>query len=135
MCAFVPPDIAAITAIGPLHLERMKSEAAIPAAKAENFEPASVAVLNVDDARRAALAALERLAAPQSGTGKRVVVTPGMVELGPRQADENAEFAAAVATSGVTHLVIVGQTNRAALRLGAARGRITVVLVDTREEA
>ena len=35
----------------------------------------------------------------------------------------------------MTHLVIVGQTNRAALRLGAARGRITVVLVDTRDEA
>ena len=79
----------------------------------------------------AALAALTRHA---TDGGKRVVVTPGMVELGSRQADENRAFATAVAESA-THLLIVGQTNRRALQGGAAHGNITVVLVDTREDA
>jgi len=220
MCAFVPPEIGAITAIGPVHLERMKTESAIAEAKAEIAEKAGVVVLNVDDPHLAALAdrldadggkkvvrvtaadgiggpdgapaanvaiavaiaqevgvpddviadrlaslpiADHRLTTSTGSTGftaiddtfnanpagsraaldalerhggnRRIVITPGMVELGPRQADENAEVAAAVATSGASHLVVVGQTNKAALRRGAARGRITVVLVDTRDEA
>ena len=223
MCRFVPPDIAAITAIGPVHLERMKSEDRIAEAKSEIFERASVAVLNADDHRLAALAdrleatggkkvvrvgaadlgdlsvppgapptnvavavaiarqlgvpddaiaarlatlptaahrlttstgtsgativddtynsnpagaaaALAALTRHATDGGKRVVVTPGMVELGSRQADENRAFATAVAESA-THLLIVGQTNRRALQGGAAHGNITVVLVDTREDA
>ena len=223
MCRFVPPDIAAITAIGPVHLERMKSEDRITEAKSEIFERASVAVLNADDHRLAALAdrleatggkkvgrvgaadlgdlsvppgapptnvavavaiarqlgvpddaiaarlatlptaahrlttstgtsgativddtynsnpagaaaALAALTRHATDGGKRVVVTPGMVELGSRQADENRAFATAVAESA-THLLIVGQTNRRALQGGAAHGNITVVLVDTREDA
>ena len=38
MCAWVTPDVAVITAIGPVHLERMKDEAAITRAKAEILE-------------------------------------------------------------------------------------------------
>ena len=49
---------------------------------------------------------------------KRVVVTPGMVELGARQAEENARFARA-AGQVATHLVVVGSTNAAALLAGA----------------
>ncbi|MBV8463439.1 MAG: hypothetical protein JO368_09100, partial [Acidimicrobiales bacterium] len=49
------------------------------------------------------------------------VVTPGMVELGRRQFDENARFAESVAGQA-TDLVIVGRTNRRALRAGALRG-------------
>jgi UDP-N-acetylmuramoyl-tripeptide--D-alanyl-D-alanine ligase len=221
MCAFVPPDIAAITAIGPVHLERMKTEDAIAEAKAEIFERAAVAVLNADDPRLAALAdrleaaggkkvlrvtaadgaggpdgapptnvavavaiarqlgvpdevvasrlptlptaahrltistgttgatviddtynanpaggraALAALQRHGTSEGRRVVVTPGMVELGSRQFEENQRFAAA-ATAVATHIVIVGHTNRRALQQGAAEGRIQVVLVDTRQDA
>ena len=56
LCAWLPPDIAAITAIGPVHLERFGSEARIVEAKAEILRHASVAILNVDDYRLADLA-------------------------------------------------------------------------------
>ncbi len=67
---------------------------------------------------RAALNALARYGRPAA---RRVVVTPGMVELGLRQVDENADFAAE-AVGNATTLVIVGRTNRRALVQGAARG-------------
>ena len=81
---------------------------------------------------RAALGALGDLSAP----GRRVVVTPGMVELGPRQGEENERFAAAAA--GVaTDLVIVGRTNRRQLVRGwdSVSGHGPLELVDTREGA
>jgi UDP-N-acetylmuramoyl-tripeptide--D-alanyl-D-alanine ligase len=56
MCEWCPPDIAVITAIGPVHLERMGNEANIAAAKAEITAKASVAVLNVDHELLAAMA-------------------------------------------------------------------------------
>jgi UDP-N-acetylmuramoyl-tripeptide--D-alanyl-D-alanine ligase len=228
MCAWVPPDIAVITAIGPVHLERMGSEERIAAAKAEILQPAPVVVLNVDNpwlarlAERAqadgkkvwrcsavdrtanvcvahddgalrvylnppgrqiahlkgldaaptniacavavalelgvapgtiatrlptlapaphrrevttgangaividdtynanpagaaaALQLLGRLGAPGH---ERVVVTPGMVELGPRQYEENTRFAEHAAGLA-THLLVVGETNAAALTAG-----------------
>ena len=49
--------------------------------------------------------------------GYKVVVTPGMIELGPTQSDANRRFAESVAGAGA-HLVIVGKTNRRALRDG-----------------
>jgi UDP-N-acetylmuramoyl-tripeptide--D-alanyl-D-alanine ligase len=58
-----------------------------------------------------------------------------MVELGPKQAEENARFAEVVATGAGTDLLIVGHTNRAALMKGAAHGSVRVVLVDTRDDA
>ena len=63
--------------------------------------------------------ALEALAREAPG-GRRVLVTPGMVELGRTQRDENvalAEDAAGV----VTDVVVVGRTNRAALLEGCRR--------------
>ncbi len=68
LCRWCPPEIAVITAIGPVHLERFKTEDAIVAAKAEITENAHTVVLNVDDPRLAALA--DRLAA---AGGKSVV--------------------------------------------------------------
>jgi UDP-N-acetylmuramoyl-tripeptide--D-alanyl-D-alanine ligase len=214
LCRFVPPEIAVITAIGPVHLERMGSEENIAAAKAEILEPARVAVLNVEHPLLAALAdrltgkkkvvrctgadvgfpvpegahpsnvacavavarelgvpedviaarladlptAEHRLAATRGAGGfailddtynsnpagaraalaalarhpggKRVVVTPGMVELGPRQFEENRAFAEAAAEVA-THLVVVGHTNRAALAVGGTE----VLFVETRENA
>jgi UDP-N-acetylmuramoyl-tripeptide--D-alanyl-D-alanine ligase len=67
---------------------------------------------------RAALKAIEEAAGEG---GRRVVVTPGMVELGDRQAEENALFAAAAAAE-CTDLLVVGRTNRRALLEGARRG-------------
>ncbi len=78
---------------------------------------------------RAALALL----AGAPGAGRRVVVTPGMVELGPRQVPENEAFARAAADVA-SDLVVVGRTNRQALVAGAA-GRMPVTTVGTRPEA
>jgi UDP-N-acetylmuramoyl-tripeptide--D-alanyl-D-alanine ligase len=243
LCRWCPPAIAVITAIGPVHLERFKTEEAIVVAKSEITVPAHTVILNVDDAPLAALA--DRLAAPgtkvvvrcsaidpaadvyveatdgaiavhvdgmlvgagivapgsvqptnlacalavaravgvpldlavsriaalptvpnrlasgeaPSGVwviddtfnsnprgaraalnelaahgrgGRRAVVTPGMVELGPRQFEENRTFAEAIAQVA-TDLVIVGQTNRRALRAGSAP--LQPIYVRTREEA
>jgi UDP-N-acetylmuramoyl-tripeptide--D-alanyl-D-alanine ligase len=82
---------------------------------------------------RAALGALARLG---HHGARRVVVTPGMVELGPVQAEENRRFAreaAAVATD----VVVVGRTNRRALLVGAAGapGGARTVVVRTRQQA
>ena len=239
LCSWCPPDVAVITAVGPVHLERMGTEEAIVEAKAEVLERAPVAVLNVDhpflqrlaDERAAtgqrvvrcsatssradvavvgsqvcvagrgvgglegvdaaptnvacavavalelevapeviaarlatlptaqhrltvvtgesgatvvddtynanpagAARALDVLVGQSSPGGKCVVVTPGMVELGPRQEVENAAFAAAAARV-CAHLVVVGHSNRWALLEGAKEGRAEVVVVDTRDEA
>jgi UDP-N-acetylmuramoyl-tripeptide--D-alanyl-D-alanine ligase len=86
---------------------------------------------------RAALAALRRMANPGH---KVVVVTPGMIELGTKQREENAKFAATVA-SFASDLVVVGWTNRKALMEGvgaAARhgaGSLRTHLTDRREDA
>jgi len=66
MCRWFPPKISAITAIGPVHLERFGSLEVTLASKSEITEPAEVVVLNVDDPRLAGLA--DRL----SGSGRRV---------------------------------------------------------------
>ena len=63
----------------------------------------------------AAITLLEMKAVPD---GQKVVVTPGMVELGPVQATENAKFAASAAAVA-TQLVVVGRTNARSLLKGA----------------
>jgi len=89
---------------------------------------------------RLALGALARLAAPGHRT---VVVTPGMVELGPLQELENESFAADAARIAST-VVIVARTNRRALLRGVKGVRASqhgeasepeVVVVDRREDA
>jgi len=79
-----------------------------------------------------ALRALEGAAQLSSERGgELVVVTPGMVELGPVQVERNRAFAAAIAAAGGT-LFAVGRTNRAALIAGfGASARV----VDSRESA
>ena len=244
LCAWCPPEIAIITAIGPVHLERFRTEDAIVEAKSEILDGARVGVLNVDDPRLLALAdarvasglrivrvsasdqnadvavvpadqgrarvwigrddmgeieqlsaapgnaacalaaalelgvprveavrrlasapvaahrlevalsdsgvsvlddtfnanpagarrALAALRAAGSPSGKRVLVTPGMIELGPRAEEENEAFAREAAQIATT-LVIVGRTNRRTLAAGAWDGRAEVVKVGTREEA
>lgn len=56
LCAWVPPRIAVICAIGPMHLERVGSIEGIVAAKAEILESATTAVLWVGEPRLAELA-------------------------------------------------------------------------------
>ena len=240
-CSWIPPSIAVLTAIGPVHLQRFKSEERIVEAKSEIFEHAEVAIVNVDHPALAELAgrlgdrkvwrcgtseaatdvrvrqdgdvltivahgralgepiptgpfpanlacavavalemgvptavvsdrarrlaptdhrqttgrseagfeiiddtfnsnpagaarALEVLVGAGEPSGHLVVVTPGMVELGPRQDDANLRFAAAAAEVA-DHLVIVGRANRRALLRGARGGPVEVVLVDNREQA
>lgn len=81
---------------------------------------------------RLALARLQ-LEAPE---GRRVLVTPGMVELGSTQAEENAAFAEA-ASAVVSDVVVVARTNRRALSEGTRRrpAGAGVVLVDRLDEA
>jgi UDP-N-acetylmuramoyl-tripeptide--D-alanyl-D-alanine ligase len=106
--------------------------------------PTGVAVLddtfNANPAgARLALAALVANARPGS---RRVVVTPGMIELGDRQRAENEAFAGEVATIA-TDLVVVGLTNRRALLAGAAKTRaqqaggpdLRVITLDSRAAA
>jgi UDP-N-acetylmuramoyl-tripeptide--D-alanyl-D-alanine ligase len=80
-----------------------------------------------------AVAALDVLQA-LPGAGRKVVVTPGMVELGGRQYDENLRLARSASTLA-TDLILVGQTNRRALWEGAVGGRAAVTVVASREQA
>jgi UDP-N-acetylmuramoyl-tripeptide--D-alanyl-D-alanine ligase len=94
-------------------------------------------VLVVDDTYNAnpagAAAALELLASLPVD-GRRVVVTPGMIELGTRQRTENEAFAGAAAKVAAA-VVVIGRTNLSALRRGAVDGGADVVRVATRERA
>jgi UDP-N-acetylmuramoyl-tripeptide--D-alanyl-D-alanine ligase len=68
------------------------------------------------------------------GEGRRVLVTPGMVEMGSTQPAENTEMAAAAAATA-THILIVGRTNRRALLKGTEGGGASVIVVDSRTKA
>ncbi|MDA8080818.1 MAG: UDP-N-acetylmuramoyl-tripeptide--D-alanyl-D-alanine ligase [Actinomycetota bacterium] len=56
LCSWIPPDIAVITSIGPVHLERFGTEDDIVEAKSEIAKDASVVVLNADNHHLASLA-------------------------------------------------------------------------------
>ncbi len=66
--------------------------------------------------------------------GRKVLVTPGMVELGPRQDLENEELAR-TAAGMCDDIVVIGATNRLALLRGSAEGPASVTVVANREEA
>lgn len=242
LCRWIPPDVAVITALGPVHLERMGSIENIARAKREILADAPVAVVSVDHplleeivtaeaSRRevitvsgegrdnalvsantdgvvtvageelgrfsvdaahpvnvaaavgvclalrvdpevvaprltdlppvphrrtvgrsergfeiiddtfnanpaGAAAALEMLMRLGSDRGRKVVVTPGMVELGAEQESANLSFATEAGRLGVTDLLVVNRTNRRALTTGAKAGSVgNVILFDTRDEA
>jgi len=216
LCQWIPPKVAALVSVGPVHLERFKSIERIVAAKSEILDRAQVGVICIDHPLLAGLAAdrsktmeiiavsSEDVVAPEGvfagnlavavgicealglprdevmgrvgsipsgehrqsvsrgqagfaivddtfnsnpvgalsalatlrglASGKLAVITPGMVELGPRQSAENQAFAKA-ASAAVDHLVIVGKTNRKALLSGSGDGRASVTVVDSRAEA
>ncbi|HEY3943470.1 MAG TPA: UDP-N-acetylmuramoyl-tripeptide--D-alanyl-D-alanine ligase [Acidimicrobiales bacterium] len=110
---------------------RLASLPAVANRLARAVAPSGVVVLDdtFNSNPAGARAALEVLAASTAG-GRAVVVTPGMVELGPRQHHENRVFAEAAGR--VADLVVVGRTNRRALVAGTA-GR--ALAVRTRPEA
>ena len=81
-----------------------------------------------------ARAALRRLVENSPPGGKRVVVTPGLVEMGSRRRLENRALGEAAAEAG-THLLVVGRTNRRALLEGARNGNARVLVLDNRLQA
>ncbi len=80
---------------------------------------------------RAALRSLVEHASPE---GKRVVVTPGLVEMGSRRRIENRTLGES-AGQAATHLLIVGRTNRRDLLRGAREGPARVLVLSDRSEA
>jgi UDP-N-acetylmuramoyl-tripeptide--D-alanyl-D-alanine ligase len=66
LCSWCPPEIAIVTAIGPVHLERMKSLDVIDQSKFEITEQARTVVVNIDDDR------LNRWVDRLNQSGKRV---------------------------------------------------------------
>ena len=75
MCRWFPPDVAVMTAIGPVHLERFGSLDRTLASKAEIVAGATHVVLNVDDERLEGLAAeLTTRATPAAATGEPQVI-------------------------------------------------------------
>jgi UDP-N-acetylmuramoyl-tripeptide--D-alanyl-D-alanine ligase len=232
LCRWIEPTVAAIVSIGPVHLERFKTEERIVAAKSEILDRAETSVVSVDhpllkrlvDERRDTInlvtvsasgadadiryedgsihiegkaiarvpdgvfpanlavavgivralgcevdasrfASLPRTehrqsieVAPSGVTiiddtfnsnpagaamalatlselgGRKVLVTPGMVELGPVQDAENESFANA-ASVVCDEIIVVGRTNRKALLRGAGKGQASVTVVPGRDAA
>lgn len=83
LTSWCAPEIAVVTAIGPVHLERMGSLEVIEAAKREITERASTVVLNLDDAR------LSSWVSDLRAQGKRVVTA------GSRMVDADVRVAVA----------------------------------------
>ena len=81
-----------------------------------------------------AASSLEVLARSGDVAARRVVVTPGMVELGGAQARENKRFAAAAAVVA-DDVIIIGHTNRSALLEGVTDGLAATHTMGTREDA
>jgi len=77
--------------------------------------------------------AVERLGLLGQRKQRRVLVTPGMIELGRRQRQANRKLAKQ-ASAVCTDILIVGRTNRRALLAGAT-GRVHLVLAQHRDEA
>jgi UDP-N-acetylmuramoyl-tripeptide--D-alanyl-D-alanine ligase len=95
LTSWCPPEIAVVTAIGPVHLERMKNLDVIEAAKREITETASTVVLNLDDARLASWVSDLR------AQGKRVV-TAGSTMVDPDVRVASAAHRWTVSIDGVT---------------------------------
>lgn len=68
------------------------------------------------DGARMALDVLSRIK-----TGKRIVITPGMIELGDKQAEYNRRFGAQMAEAA-DYVMVVGEYNREAILAGLAEG-------------
>jgi UDP-N-acetylmuramoyl-tripeptide--D-alanyl-D-alanine ligase len=93
-------------------------------------------VIVIDDAYNSnpegAAAALEVL--EQMPARRKVVVTPGIIELGDMQAEANRSFGRR-ASEVADVLIVVARPNRDAIRAGADGGRAEVVAVDSLADA
>jgi UDP-N-acetylmuramoyl-tripeptide--D-alanyl-D-alanine ligase len=124
--------------IAPEVAVRRLSTLPVPPNRLQRYE-AGAGYLVLDDTFNAnpagARLAIEALGREAPG-GRRVLITPGIVELGKTQRFENVAFAE-TAAGVATVVVIVGRTNRAALLEGSHRAvrAPQVELVSTREEA
>lgn len=103
--------------------------------------PGAGGVTVIDDAYNSnpagAAAALDVLADfDESEANRIVVVTPGIVELGELQAQENEAFGRAAAAIA-DYLIVVGRVNRAAIVAGASgpTAKAEVITTDTLDEA
>ena len=69
--------------------------------------------------------------------GQRIIITPGMIELGSRQEEANREFGRNIAANADI-AIVVGQYNRVAILDGLADGKMPekkVYAVDTFAQA
>lgn len=74
----------------------------------------------------------------QMKTGRRFIITPGMIELGAQQYDKNYEFGRQIAESGIEFIALVGAYNRDAILNGltdAGRREDEIQLFNTFLEA
>ncbi len=116
LCEWCRPEIAVVTAIGPVHLERMKTLEVIEGAKFEITERASTVVVNVDDERLArwperlvfegkrvrTAGSLNDFASVRVATGERWVVSVDgrpLVELTPLEGVQPTNLACALAAA------------------------------------
>lgn len=124
-------------------INRLASLPVVPHRQTVSVADSGVTV--IDDTFNAnptgAAAALELLLKSGNPDGAKVLITPGMIELGKVAFDENARFAA-MATSQISHLIIVGQTNKRSLLAGAVQVKAdpgsrsaTVMTVPNRDKA
>jgi UDP-N-acetylmuramoyl-tripeptide--D-alanyl-D-alanine ligase len=71
LCEWIPPRVAALVSVGPVHLERFKTIESIVMSKAEIFDRAEVGVIGVDDEP------LAELARERAGTMRIIEVSTG----------------------------------------------------------
>jgi UDP-N-acetylmuramoyl-tripeptide--D-alanyl-D-alanine ligase len=130
MCSWVKPEIGIITAIGPMHLERMKTLDNVVLAKSEILEDVRVAILNVDDERLAELA--ERVAGPEvwrCGTRRQRDLAVSLErENGSVTVRFRGEVIGSFPSPSGLHLPNIGCAVAAALAAGAAPDRVAARL-------
>jgi len=130
MCSWVKPEIGIITAIGPMHLERMKTLDNVVRAKSEILEGVRVAILNVDDERLAELA--ERVDGPEvwrCGTRRQRDLAVSLErENGSVTVRFRGEVIGSFPSPPGLHLPNIGCAVAAALAAGAPPGRVVARL-------
>ncbi len=110
LCSWMTPDVAVITAIGPVHLERFRDEQKIVDAKAEILVDAGCCVLVVDDPR------LAQLAERAERGGKRVWRVSG-------QSSSSADVSVAETPEGL-EVLVRGEPVARGLSLNARPGNV-----------
>lgn len=133
-----PVNLAAAVALADALGEEVDPERFATLPRAEHRQTTSTSAAGfaiLDDTFNSNPAGAARALEMLSGyPGTKVVVTPGMVELGKVQDQENEAFAEEAA-SVADLVVVVGKTNQKALLRGVERGGGAVTVVANRDEA